>query len=80
MKDTIAALATPLGRSGIGVIRLSGADSLPILRTLTNEREFTPPPRRARLKKIYDDKGEVLDETIVTFYQSPHSFTGEGRD
>ena len=78
MKDTIVALATPLGRSGIGVIRLSGADSLTITRRLIKDANFNPTPRIANLKKIYDlQNGEILDETIITYYRSPHSFTGE---
>ena len=78
MKDTIAALATPLGRSGIGVIRLSGERSLDIVRKLTRDEDFNPQPRFAALKKIYDlESGEAIDETVITFFQSPHSFTGE---
>ncbi len=78
MNDTIAALATPLGRSGIGVVRLSGADSLSILRKLTKDKLFDPKPRVANLKKVYDlETAEILDETIITYFQSPQSFTGE---
>ena len=76
--NTIVALATPLGRSGIGVIRLSGADSLPIVRKLTLDENFSPEPRAASLKKIYDlETGEVLDETVITYFKAPNSFTGE---
>ena len=78
MKDTIIALATPLGRSGIGVIRLSGPDSLSIVRKLVGNKNFDPKPRFASLQKIYDpETKEVLDETVVTYFQSPQSFTGE---
>ena len=78
MKNTIVALITPLGRSGIGVIRLSGADSLSIVRKLTNDEEFSPKPRLSNLKKIYDlETAEVLDEAIVTYFKAPNSFTGE---
>lgn len=78
MNDTIVALATPLGRSGIGVIRLSGLDSLAIVRKLTLDAEFDPKPRFAILKKIFDpETSEILDETIITYFQSPQSFTGE---
>ncbi|HMS42125.1 MAG TPA: tRNA uridine-5-carboxymethylaminomethyl(34) synthesis GTPase MnmE [Pyrinomonadaceae bacterium] len=78
MKNTIVALATPTGRSGVGVIRLSGADSLQIVRKLTNDNNFNPKPRFANLRKIYDhETREVLDETIITFFKSPNSFTGE---
>lgn len=78
MPDTIVALATPVGRSGIGVIRLSGENSLSLVRRLVNQPTFQPKPRYAHLKKIYDlDSGDVLDEAVITFFQSPKSFTGE---
>lgn len=78
MSDTIVALATPTGRSGIGVIRLSGNDSLPIVRRLISQNDFTPQPRYAHLKKILDlETGEILDEVIILYFQSPNSFTGE---
>ena len=78
MSNTIVALITPTGRSGIGVIRLSGANSLLIVRKLTKDAEFTPKPRLAHLKKIYDlETAEILDETIVTYFKAPNSFTGE---
>lgn len=76
MSETIVALATPLGRSGIGVIRISGENVLPILQKITNDESFTPKPRFAHLKKIYSEN-EVIDETLITYFQSPNSFTGE---
>jgi tRNA modification GTPase len=76
--DTIVALATPLGRSGIGVIRLSGEDSLSIVRKLVCKEDFSPKPHFATLQKIYDPQtSEILDEAIITYFQSPQSFTGE---
>lgn len=78
MSDTIVALATPLGRSGIGVIRLSGESSLDIIRQLTNDINFDPKPRSAILKKVYHtETADLIDETIITFFKSPESFTGE---
>lgn len=78
MSNTIVALATPLGRSGIGVIRLSGADSPAIARKLIREEDFAPKPRFAALKKIYDPQtNEILDETLITYFKAPNSFTGE---
>ncbi len=78
MPDTIVALATPLGRSGIGVIRLSGAGSLEIVRKLARDENFSPEPRFASLKKIYDlETSDVIDETVITYFKSPQSFTGE---
>lgn len=78
MKNTIVALATPLGRSGIGVIRLSGNDSLAIACKLVLEEDFSPKPRFTSLKKIYDPESkEILDEALVTYFKAPNSFTGE---
>jgi tRNA modification GTPase len=76
--DTIVALSTPSGRSGIGVIRLSGPHSLSIARRLVQNKEFTPEPNQVILKSIRDPgSGGVLDRALVTFFKSPHSFTGE---
>lgn len=78
MANTIAALATPMGRSGIGIIRLSGEDSLTIARKLVRDKNFDPRPRFAHLKKIRDiETGDIIDEVLITYFQSPQSFTGE---
>lgn len=78
MPITIVALATPTGRSGIGVIRLSGDGSLAICGKLVDERNFTPEPRKAYLKQLRDpESSEVIDEAIITYFKAPHSFTGE---
>jgi tRNA modification GTPase len=78
MADTITALATPQGRSGIGVIRLSGDRSLEIARNLAGEPGFDPIPRTAVLKHLRDPgSGEVIDEALITYFKAPHSFTGE---
>ena len=74
--NTIVAIATPLGRSGIGVIRLSGDESLVITRQIISDETFSPTPREAHLKKIRDGE-EVVDEVLITFFKAPHSFTGE---
>ncbi|MEK7724179.1 MAG: tRNA uridine-5-carboxymethylaminomethyl(34) synthesis GTPase MnmE [Acidobacteriota bacterium] len=78
MSETIIALITPLGRSGIGVIRLSGDNSIVITQKLTRDQNLKPQPRRVILKKIYEiESGELIDEVIITYFQSPQSFTGE---
>src|SRR6266542_3700065 len=75
--DTIVAVATAPGRSAIGVIRLSGPQSLAIIRVLVRDESFTPEPNRIVLKKIVRDSGELLDSALVSYFQDPHSFTGE---
>ena len=75
---TIVALSTPPGRSGIGVIRISGERALDLTRSLARDSEFCPEPNRVILKSIYDpDTLEVIDRVVVTFFKSPHSYTGD---
>jgi tRNA modification GTPase len=77
-KDTIVALSTPPGRSGIGVIRLSGVRSLEIARRLVQDENFEPESHRALLRNLYDNSsGEILDRALLTYFKAPNSFTGE---
>jgi tRNA modification GTPase len=77
-KDTIVALSTPPGRSGIGVIRLSGEQSLKYVRALLLDEHFSPEPNRATLRKIFaPESRELLDRSLITYFKAPHSFTGE---
>jgi tRNA modification GTPase len=76
--DTIVALCTPPGRSAIGVIRLSGSDSLKILRELIASPSFNPQPNLLTLRSLFDpSSGDVLDRALICFFAAPHSFTGE---
>lgn len=76
MTDTIVALATPLGRSGIGTVRLSGPDAARIAERFCDSPGFEP--RRATLVNLSDpETGEAIDEAVVTIYRGPNSFTGE---
>jgi len=75
---TIVALSTPPGRSGIGVIRISGERALDFTRSLVRDPDFSPEPNRVTLKPIFDpDTLEVVDRAVVTFFKSPHSYTGD---
>ena len=77
--DTIVALSTPPGRSGIGVVRLSGPNALSLARSLLRDESFAPESHRAYLKSVRDpESGDVLDRALVTYFRAPHSFTGEG--
>ena len=77
-KDTIVAISTPPGRSGIGVIRLSGTRSLEVAQCLVQDENFRPEPNQVVLKKLYDPAThEVLDNALLTYFKSPRSFTGE---
>ena len=76
--DTIVALSTPPGRSGIGVIRISGKSALALTRSILQDENFNPEPYRASLRPLRElDSGEILDRALVTYFKSPHSFTGE---
>ena len=72
---TIAAIATPLGRGGVGVIRLSGTRAYAIACALTGKSGFTP--RMASFCRFYQADGTVVDEGLVLYFKGPHSFTGE---
>jgi tRNA modification GTPase len=76
--DTIVALATPSGRSAIGMIRLSGAKAIEITRVLVGDDKFSPKHSKAILKKLGDPfTVEVLDQAVITYFKAPDSFTGE---
>ena len=76
--DTIVALSTPPGRSGIGVIRISGVSALELTRSLLRDPEFDPDPNRVTLRAILDpETREVIDRALFTYFKSPHSYTGE---
>ncbi len=78
MSNTIVALATPTGRSGIGVIRLSGPASVEIAARMTGGNVGGLSPRYAHLRKLVDPaSGEAIDEAIITYFKAPSSFTGE---
>jgi tRNA modification GTPase len=72
--DTIAAVATPPGRGGIGIVRISGPKAASIAKALTGK---TPAPRHALHAIFRDARGEPLDEGIALYFRAPHSYTGE---
>ena len=72
--DTIAAQATPPGRGGVGIIRISGPQSADLARQLLGT---LPKPRYAHYGPFYGAEGEVMDEGIALWFPGPNSFTGE---
>lgn len=74
-QTTIAAIATPPGRGGVGVIRLSGPKAYAIAEALTQQALASA--RFAAFRKFYDAQGEVMDEGLAICFPNPHSFTGE---
>jgi len=75
MADTIFALSTPRGRSGVAVIRLSGPAALAAARVICARTDFEP--RRALLSNFFDEEGGVIDRGLVLAFPAPKSFTGE---
>ncbi|MCS3903334.1 tRNA modification GTPase [Methylohalomonas lacus] len=72
--DTIAAVATPSGRGGIGVVRLSGPACRSIATSLLGR---VPEPRHASYGAFRDAAGELIDRGIALYFPAPHSYTGE---
>jgi len=75
--DTIAALATPVGRSALALLRVSGPQSGRILSAVARGLPERPEPRRAYLVTFVDGAGDVLDRGIATLFAAPSSSTGE---
>ena len=73
--DTIVAIATPPGRGGIGVVRLSGPRAAAIACVLTGRNGFEP--RHATLARVVAGDGAPIDDAVITHFPSPHSYTGD---
>src|SRR5512145_133825 len=73
-RDTIAAVATPAGRGGIGVLRVSGSLALAIAKKVVGR---APKPRTALHAVFRDAGGEAIDQGIALYFPAPHSYTGE---
>ncbi len=74
--DTIAAISTPPGRGGIGIVRLSGALAAEIAVQLASLRHPLE-PAHARLAEVLDEDGSRIDQALVTLFPAPHSYTGD---
>ncbi len=72
--DTIAAIATPPGRGGIGVVRVSGPAAEELAVALCNR---VLPERRAVLSGFRAADGSLIDRGLALLFRAPHSFTGE---
>lgn len=74
MTDTIVAPATPPGRGGVAVLRVSGPATMQVIDTIIQKKLS---PRLANLAHIRDDDGSVIDEVLAIYFPNPASFTGE---
>lgn len=72
--DVIAAIATAQGRSGIGVVRVSGRHLETLMRGILGK---LPVARHATLCNFLDQNGDTLDQGVALFFAAPHSYTGE---
>lgn len=73
-QDTIAAIATPPGRGGVGIIRVSGKDTEAIAEKILGKK---PKVREASYLPFFDSKQTILDQGIAILFKAPNSFTGE---
>lgn len=72
--QTIAAIATPAGQGGVGIVRISGPASQTIASVVL---KTVPTPRYAHYGAFFDDSDNVIDIGIAIYFAAPHSFTGE---
>lgn len=72
--DIIAAIATPPGRGGVGIVRVSGKNLAALMGAILDK---LPSPRQAQLSQFLDSEGGVIDQGIALFFPAPHSYTGE---
>ncbi|MDO8417802.1 MAG: tRNA uridine-5-carboxymethylaminomethyl(34) synthesis GTPase MnmE [Agitococcus sp.] len=74
--DTIAAIATPNGRGGVGIVRISGCKALAIAQALVLDQQPLK-ARYAHFRRFYSADQSILDEGLALYFPNPHSFTGE---
>ncbi|MBA2648426.1 MAG: tRNA uridine-5-carboxymethylaminomethyl(34) synthesis GTPase MnmE [Legionella sp.] len=73
--DTIVAIATPPGRGGVGIIRLSGPKAYAIALQLNGKAQIEP--RTFRYSSFYINKTQLIDQGLMLYFKTPYSFTGE---
>ena len=74
-EDTIVAIATPPGKGGVGIIRLSGSKAYSIAHSLNAHKVLQP--RLATFCSFYTAENQLLDQGIMIYFKAPYSFTGE---
>jgi tRNA modification GTPase len=74
LNETIAAIATPPGTGGVGIVRLSGSNSLSIAEQLSQSDLKSG---KIQFRRFYDETGEAIDHGLCLFFPAPHSFSGE---
>jgi tRNA modification GTPase len=74
LTGTIAAIATPIGQGGVGIVRVSGAKVAEIANIMIGH---VPKPRYAVFSSFKNAEGEVIDQGLALYFAAPHSYTGE---
>jgi len=81
LEDTIAAISTPTGEGGIGIVRLSGKEAIriadKIFRSKRSQSLITAKSHTIRHGQIIDSNGEVIDEVLASIFRTPNSYTKE---
>jgi tRNA modification GTPase len=77
LDDTIAAIATPVGEGAIALIRISGPASWSVVRQMFHSGQAAIRPRHAIFGELRNAQGDRLDFGLATFFQAPHSYTGQ---
>ncbi len=79
--DTIAAIATPIGEGGLSVIRVSGPAAFSIVKEIFHFKKpadlTSLPTHTLHVGEIWNEKGEALDQVLISLFRAPHSYTGE---
>ena len=75
--DTIAAIATPPGIGAIGVLRISGDQSFPIVQKLFSSKKISEQPANTLHVGYLKEGDEILDEVVISLFKNPASYTGE---
>ena len=73
-EDTITAIATPFGKGGVAIIRISGPDSSDIAQQLSSKK---PQDRKALFTSFYDASNQIIDSGICIYFKGPNSYTGD---
>ncbi len=76
-RQTIYALSTVYGKSGVAVIRISGISAIKAIEKLTDINIDNIKPRYAYFTNIYDNNKNILDKSLIMYFKAPFSFTGE---
>ena len=75
MADTIAAIATPPGQGGVGIVRISGKNACSIAEKISQLQSFEP--RKIHFASFFDDQQNLIDQGLLIYFKNTASFTGE---